>query len=50
MNLDASDRVILLRDRKVRFGEAGGPAGVGTLVMELIGCVKGSEITRVRKG
>ncbi|KAL5120895.1 hypothetical protein ACEQ8H_001082 [Pleosporales sp. CAS-2024a] len=50
--LDASDRARLLRDHKVRFGEAEGPAaGVGSLVMGSVGgAADGACITRVRKG
>jgi hypothetical protein len=48
--LDASDRARLLRDHKVRFGEAEGPAGVGSLVMGSVGGADGPGITRVRKG
>jgi hypothetical protein len=48
--LDASNRARLLRDHKVRFGEAEGPTGVGSLVIGLIGGAEGPRITRVRKG
>jgi hypothetical protein len=48
--LDASDRARLLRDHKVRFGEAEGPAGVGSLVMGSVGGADSIGITRVRKG
>ncbi|KAI0570113.1 hypothetical protein Alg130_11351 [Pyrenophora tritici-repentis] len=49
-HLDASDRARLLRDHKVRFGEAEGAAGVSSLVMGSVGGAEGPGITRVRKG
>jgi hypothetical protein len=48
--LDASDRARLLRDHRVRFGDAEGAAEVGTLVMGSIGAVECESIARVRKG
>jgi hypothetical protein len=48
--LDASDRARLLRDYKVRFGDAKGEASVGSLAIGSFGNAERLGVARVRKG